>query len=467
MDTILSIRQLTDALRRKVEGAFPFVWVKGEVTNLSRPSSGHIYFSLKDADALLNCVWFRGQQRPAESFDPLTGEVFADGPRQSMAQSIENGQQLLCAGRVSVYAPRGSYQLIVELVQDAGLGQLHAAFELLKEKLAHKGYFATERKRPLPPNPTRVALITAAAGAAVQDFIRLAADRGAGAEIRLYPVLVQGEGAAPSIVQAMEHVQREAWAQVIVLIRGGGSLEDLWAFNEETVAHAVFTSAMPVLAGIGHEVDISMCDMTADLRAATPSHAAQLLWPARAELVQMVDGAEEALQDAMEALLHSYETQVRGQEQALGWLSPARALSRLEDQFLARHERLNLAFDRWMDTRHQAVHQYTGRLQASFGLERLNPLADTMRQWEQRLIRAGEFCVQDTTVRLEKASAALEALSPLAPLERGYALVHDAQGRLVRGIDQVRVGKGLDIRLADGSVTVQVEKVHKDDLVNE
>ncbi|MEG2173691.1 MAG: exodeoxyribonuclease VII large subunit [Desulfovibrionaceae bacterium] len=461
MNAILSVRELTDALRRKVEGAFPFVWVKGEVTNLSRPSSGHLYFSLKDADALLNCVWFRGQQRPAEKFDPLTGEVFADGPRRSMAQGLENGQQLLCAGRVSVYAPRGSYQLIVELVQEAGLGQLHAAFELRKAALAARGFFALERKRPLPYNPTRVALITAPTGAAVQDFIRLASDRGGGAEIRLYPVLVQGEGAAPSLVRALQAAQDDSWAQVIVVIRGGGSLEDLWAFNEECVAEAVFASQLPVLAGIGHEVDISMCDMTADARAATPSHAAQLLWPSRASLVQQIDSLECALQDSMQALVCHGATRLASHEQALGWLSPLRALSRLEDSFTARHERLMLAFTRFMDARRLHVSHLAARMAAAFGLEKTYPKADMLAQLSQRLTRSMDVLVQQQCAQLEQISTRLEALSPLAPLERGYALVHDSAGQLVRSVAQSPPGSTVTVRVSDGSLDVSVNSVNK------
>ena len=295
-DGILTVRALTEQLRRSLEGRFPFVWVRGEVSNLSRPGSGHIYFSLKDQDAQLQCVWFRGQQRQAEqgrAFDPLTGEVF-DTPRPSPLELLRNGLDLLCAGRVSVYAPRGQYQLLVELVQPTGQGLLAQAFEERKRKLAEAGYFSQERKRPLPWNPQRVALITSPSGAAIHDFLELARNRGCGAEIRLFPASVQGEEAAPEIIRALDEINARGWAQVIVLIRGGGSLEDLWAFNEEAVAEAVFCSRLPVLAGIGHEVDVTLADLTADLRAATPSHAAQLLWPLRAELRQRLDEASGA-----------------------------------------------------------------------------------------------------------------------------------------------------------------------------
>ena len=325
-DGILTVRALTEQLRRSLEGRFPFVWVRGEVSNLSRPGSGHIYFSLKDQDAQLQCVWFRGQQRQAEqgqAFDPLTGEVF-DTPRPSPLELLRNGLDLLCAGRISVYAPRGQYQLLVELVQPTGQGLLAQAFEERKRKLAEAGYFAQERKRPLPWNPQRVALITSPSGAAIHDFLELAQNRGCGAEIRLFPASVQGEEAAPEIIRALDEINAQGWAQVIVLIRGGGSLEDLWAFNEEAVAEAVFCSRLPVLAGIGHEVDVTLADLTADLRAATPSHAAQLLWPLRAELRQRLDEAFAALRRAAASRLEHAELLLRERENALRWFSPAR-----------------------------------------------------------------------------------------------------------------------------------------------
>ena len=229
--SILTVRQLTAQIKDAVESGFPYVWVRGEVTNVSRPSSGHIYFSLKDENALLQAVWFKGSQKERETFDPLTGEVFEDGPRMSLAGTLRNGQQVICAGRLTVYAPRGGYQLVVELAQDSGEGQLHLALEALKRKLAEKGYFSLERKRPIPEHPHRVAVITAPSGAAIRDFLRLSGERGTGCEIRIHPVPVQGDDAPPRIAEALDDENRRGWADVLVLIRGGGSLQDLWAFN--------------------------------------------------------------------------------------------------------------------------------------------------------------------------------------------------------------------------------------------
>lgn len=436
MSDIHTVRDLTERLRRGVEGMFPFVWVKGEVSNLSRPSSGHVYFSLKDADALLQCVWFRGRQRGEEHFDPLTGEVFEDGPRPSLALSVKNGQQLLCAGRITVYAPRGAYQMVVELAQDEGQGRLFAQLEALKRRLAERGFFALERKRPLPGNPRRVAVITAPGGAAIHDFLRIAASRGCGAEMRLHPVPVQGAGAAPAIAAALREANVQGWAQAIALIRGGGSLEDLWAFNEEAVAEAVFCSALPVVAGIGHEVDVSIADMTADVRAATPSHAAQLLWAARAELAQMTDALETALRAAMERGLEARRLQWERYAQALAWHSPVRVLDRLRDGFQVRHERLIRAGKRMLESREEWV-----------------------RRLEEQLPRAAAGTPRKLHAQLEQMAVRLAAASPLAPLERGYALVRDARGEALRSVTGVRPGDAVGITLRDGELAAQVTAV--------
>ena len=332
MDNILSVRELTERLRRMVEQRFPFVWVRGETTNLSRPSSGHLYFSLREGADLLNCVWFRGQQRESESFDPLTGEVWEGGPRPGIAATLENGREIICAGRLSVYGPRGGHQLIVELAQEAGQGLLAAALEELKRKLAARGYFDQSRKRPLPACPERVALVTAPTGAAVRDFIRISSERGLGSSIRIYPSPVQGDDAPPLLAEAIGQANAEAWADLIVLIRGGGSLQDLWAFNDERVARAIFESRLPVLTGVGHEIDHSIADFVADRSAATPSHAAQMLWPERSVYAQRVDDAESLLEEAMRRKFGRLTLRLTQELRALTLLSPARRLQRQRER---------------------------------------------------------------------------------------------------------------------------------------
>ncbi len=471
---ILSVRELTRRIREGLEERFPFVWVRGEAGNVSRPSSGHLYFSLKDEDALLNCVWFKTSQRDDEHFDPLTGEVFGE-PRPSLARTLRDGQRLLCAGRIGVYAPRGAYQLVVELVQADGAGLLAQAFEALKQELAAKGYFAPERKRPLPAHPIRVALITAPGGAAVRDFLRIASERGYGAEIRIHPVPVQGDAAAPAVAAALARINAEGWARIAVLLRGGGSLEDLWAFNERAVAEAIFISAVPVLTGIGHETDTSLADLTADAHAATPSHAAQMLWPLRAELVQRVDNLELALRRAALRLLGAAESRLYVQERVLRRLSPVDTLKRRE-QALARARadlrRAALRFVRERDERPAALRARLvaageklcatrgARLELALSrLARVQLPASSERRLDD-LVRRLHIAARRVPVAaaraLERCETILRACDPHAPLRRGYALVYGETGEPVRGVRAAQPGDALRLRLIDGALDVLV-----------
>ncbi|MDR2801528.1 MAG: exodeoxyribonuclease VII large subunit [Desulfovibrio sp.] len=431
---VLTVTALTDAVRGKLEGAFPLVWVRGQVTDLSRPVSGHLYFALRDELSRIAAVWFKGEIQP-ESFDPLTGEVYESGPRASLAQRLENGQEILCAGRVAVYRPRGIYQLVIEYASLAGVGGLHAEFERLRARLAALGYFAPERKRPLPVHPRRVALVTSPQGAAIQDFLRLSENRGLSSVIRIYPVPVQGEGAGPKIAQLLRRIGEDA--EVVVLIRGGGSLEDLWAFNDESLAGAVFASPVPVLAGIGHEIDFTLADLTADVRAATPSHAAQLLFPDRAEIAGRVENLEAALGALCKRRLSDAVRRLEGLETGLKRLSPSRMLAAREGRLDAETRLLRAAGRAFLEA---------GTQNLDAGVRRLREAAG------QTLTRAER--------RLEIAFLRLEALSPEAPLERGYALARKSDGGIVRSRDDVFPGELLTLTVLDGDVPVRVEDAH-------
>ncbi|MBO4301443.1 MAG: exodeoxyribonuclease VII large subunit [Desulfovibrio sp.] len=481
---ILGVRELTERLRGYLEGKFPFVWVRGEVSNLSRPSSGHIYFSLKDQDAQLQCVWFRQRQQSArQGFDPLTGEVLAPGS-PSPLELLRNGLDVLCAGHITVYASRGQYQLVVELVQPSGEGMLAQAFEAARRRLAAQGYFSQVRKRPLPFDPQRVALITSPSGAAIHDFFELAAKRGSGARIRLFPALVQGEGAAPSVVRAMEEANAQGWAQVVVLIRGGGSLEDLWTFNEEAVATAVFRSRLPVLAGIGHEVDVTLADMTADVRAATPSHAAQLLWPSRVELTQRTDEAEAALCRAAMRRIEMAAEALKRLEVALRWLSPRRHQNRLSERLGLLVHALERAVSQWLHGIEAEFRRLDAAGRSSMGMTRLEMLDSRIKTsvnrlemafprllcakeqklnaLAQRLAGSGNAYLERWEHLLQTLTFQLSAGDPLTPLKRGYALVHTPQGDLLRSVEAIKPGMAVEVRLIDGMLDAMVMQVRYD-----
>lgn len=413
--SIYKVKELTQALKNTIEGGFPFVWVQGQISNLSRPHSGHLYFSLKDDEAQLAAVWFKGSQQGGESFDPLTGEVYEDGPRPSLALKLENGAEVICAGRLTVYPPRGTYQIVVELMQEAGKGRLQVEFERLKAELAQKGYFDQERKRPLPHLPSRIAVVTSPSGAAIHDFLRIASARGLPAEIRIHPTLVQGDEAPPKIAAAIEAAQTDGWAELIVLIRGGGSLEDLWAFNTRPVVDAVYNSRIPVLCGVGHEVDVSLADLAADLRAATPSHAAQLLFKERRELAQQLDDLDLGLYGAMSKRFSGFWHSLEILEKSLFLLSPA-----------ARLEQAGLRLSLQVQLLHSSMR---GILSAATG-------------------------------QVAENSARLEGLNPALPLTRGYALVRKADGGFLRHAGEVAAGDNLDVVLAKGLVPVSVRPEH-------
>lgn len=455
MANIYTVSELTAQVKRSLEQDFPGLWVKGQVSNLARPSSGHVYFTLKDADSALSVVWFRGSQARAEGVDPVTGEVFAGA---AGAASLADGKEVLCRGRLSVYAQRGVYQLIAESVQDVGLGRLHLEFEALKKRYLAKGYFDSERKRRVPRNPRRIALVAAPGSAAIRDFLRLTAERGLGGEIRVFASLVQGEDAPAQIARALDLANEDRagesdWAQVVVLIRGGGSLEDLWAFNTEPVAEAVYRSRVPVVCGVGHEVDVSIADMVADLRAATPSHAAQLLFEERETLAQGVDGLELALTREWTRRLQQAETRLQQLQRALHYLSPLGRVRRSSERLADLAGRLHKSWTWSLRNRHAALAELESRLVRAVAPQTFERRQQGLAALEARLQQAGERLLDRREAGLDRLALKLEALDPQRPLRRGYGLVRSREtGRLVRGVADVRPGQKLDIRVSDGEI---------------
>lgn len=479
MTKIYTVNEIASLLKGTLETRFPFIWVRGQVSNLARPSSGHVYFTLKDEQAAIDAIWFKGNQRPAQDFDPLTGEIFSEGARPNLALTMQVGEEVLCAGQISMYTPQGRLQLVVEFAEPAGLGLLQQEFERLKQKLFELGYFDLARKRNLPPGPTKVAVITAPTGAAVHDFLRIAQNRGLGGEIRIYPSLVQGESAPGELAAALKHANQHAWAEVIVLIRGGGSLEDLWAFNTEEVAAAIFNSKLPVLTGIGHEPDISLADLTADLRAATPSHAAQLLWVERNTLVQQTDELELDLIAALRRNLQKKESGLLELGRYLTRFSPQQTLLRMQDRLRQTWQELHFAWQK-ISFKHEKQMQQIERLKllAEANLERKAaklPEATLFASLlNQALIRYENKLPSENLLRsllkhnldaqesaLSLLCAKLEAGNPMLPLARGYALLATPDGQALRRVEDVSAGVDVDILLANGKLEATVNKVSK------
>ncbi len=456
MVRIFAVSELTEAVRTVLEGEFPFVWVRGQAVNVSRPMSGHVYFSLRDGEAVLPVVWFRGRQGFWGLVDPVTGEVFEEERGVgTMPLLPEEGRETLVAGRMTAYPPRGVYQLMAEVVQDVGVSDLAVALEALRRQLSAEGIFDPARKRPVPRNPRQVAVVTAPQGAAVQDFLRVASSRGLGAVVRIYPSPVQGDEAPARIVQALAQVVTDGWAEVVVILRGGGSLEDLWAFNTEAVVRAIAASPLPVVTGIGHEVDTTLADLAADLRAATPTHAAQLLWEEREVLAQQADDLYLALVRAARALVERHESRVVAVRERLAWVSPAARIHRALAEVRQLAARLP-----------QRVAGRLGRVQADVARVRLQ-----LALWGQgvavqaaqaaflhtALSRAGSRWMERRAQEIGVLAARLAALDPQAPLGRGFAVVW-RDGAVVRSKAQVAPGVRLRVHVADGSFAAVVEE---------
>jgi exodeoxyribonuclease VII large subunit len=439
--TVYSVSALTRASRVLLEDHFGVLWVEGEVSNFRRPSSGHWYFTLKDASAQLRCAMFAGRNRVHR-------------------QEPKDGDRVLVRGRLSLYEPRGDFQFIAEHLEPAGAGALRAAFDALKERLAAEGLFAAERKRPLPTLPRRLAIISSATGAALRDVLDVIARRFPALEIVLLPVPVQGDAAGSAIVAALERAPKSG-ADVVLLTRGGGSLEDLWAFNLETVARAIADCALPVVSAIGHQTDFTIADFVADLRAPTPSAGAELITPDAIELLRRFDAATTRLTRALTAKLGLAERHVSHLNARL--VNPR---TRLEQQMQRADElserllRATLQHKRTADARLAAATRALVLLHPERRLapaqERINALAARLSQGLARLNERRE-------VRLANTVRTLEAMSPLATLTRGYAIVTtgsaDTGLRALTRIAQLVPGETVDARLQDGTATLEVRSV--------
>jgi exodeoxyribonuclease VII large subunit len=391
-----TVSQITCYIKELFDTNFQLqdVWLEGEVSNFSRSSAGHVYFTMKDAAASIQCVMWRSAARRQPSM-----------PR--------NGDTVLAHGRISVYEAQGRYQFYVEALQPAGVGLLYLEFEALKARLAEEGLFAPERKRPLPPFPRCVGVVTSPTGAALRDILHVLSRRFPLTRALLAPTLVQGDGAPPQIVTALRALQSQSEVEVIIVARGGGSLEELWAFNDERVARAIVASRVPVISGVGHETDFTIADFVADVRAPTPSAAAELAVPDQAELRNALQMQERRLAQLIESKVARERRTLEAQSQALHRLSPQSRIDALRQR---------------MDelTRASATH-----------------LAHRLNLRRERL----RACILQ-----------LQGLSPYATLSRGYAIVrHRENGQVVCSVTQVQTGTPLDVRVSDGEFPAAVE----------
>jgi len=438
---IWPVRELVGQVRELVEQRYADVWVEGEISNFRPAPSGHMYFTLKDADAQLPVVLFR-RQAILLRFRP------------------EDGLHVLVRGRLSVYEQRGQMQLVGETMEPVGAGSLQLAFEQLKERLKAEGLFDSARKRPLPAFPRTVGIVTSPTGAVIRDFLNIVARRHSGLNVLLCSVSVQGDLAPGEIEAALRRLNASGLADVIVLARGGGSLEDLAAFNSERVARAIVASRLPVVSAIGHETDFTIADFAADLRAPTPSAAAELITAAQHRIEEQLAALAQRLQRAarfrnLQARQRLARVQV---DRAAARMTTMlhRLEQRLDDLVL----RMEAALNRHLRNHRREVIDLTAAVLRHDPRRRLAHARGHFDACRTRLDRVLERTIEARRGRLRALDAQLHSLSPLAVLDRGYALVLDARGELVRSITQIRSGDAVVSRLSDGSFDSRVEAVH-------
>ncbi len=432
-----AVSELTALIAGRL-GEIGRVRVEGELSGLKRASSGHLYFDLKDGAARISCAIWRGQMGRALDFDP------------------KEGDQVVATGKLDVYAPRGSYSLLVERIERSGLGALLAKLEELKRSLAARGWF--DRKRPLPAWPRTIGVVTSRDGAALRDFLRTRSLRWPGYPLRLAHAPVQGPGAAEALAQALTRLAASG-VDVIVLCRGGGSLEDLWAFNEEVLARAVFECPVPVVSGVGHETDTTLVDFVADLRAHTPTDAAGCVVPDRARLLERMARLGGYLEAALERQLERREERLARLARAPRLVSAAWIVAERRRHLEHLSARLESLGERRLERGALALGQLERRLAAASPRARIGRWGERLVGLAPRLVRALERSLENRERRLSARAATLEAISPLGVLARGYSLTSDASGRPLRDAGELRAGDLVHTRLARGGFSAKVERV--------
>jgi exodeoxyribonuclease VII large subunit len=440
---IYSVSRLNLEARLLLEQGFPRLWLEGELSNVSRPSSGHLYFTLKDARAQIRAAMFRSRNQ-AIRFRP------------------EEGLQVLVRGRISLYEPRGDYQLIVDHIEEAGDGALRRAFEELKRKLDAEGLFDAARKQPLPMLPGRIGVITSPSGAAVRDVISVLRRRFPAIPVLIYPVPVQGKEAGAEIANAIRLASRRAECDVLILTRGGGSLEDLWPFNEEVVARAIHDCRIPLVSAVGHEIDFTIADFVADHRAATPSAAAELISPDQLEWLARFTQLSDRLENRLRHTLSDDQRRLAWLGQRLQQVHPGQYLRQQAQRVDELEQRARLLIELKFNKLKYSLRELNAKLQHHSPTQLLGRLEMQQDLLAQRLGAAMQVLLAEKHRRLELACRSLDTISPLATLQRGYAIVSQLpERRILRKATSVKAGDRLEARLAEGTLVCTVEATTK------
>ena len=439
--TVYSVSELNREAREILENGFPGLWVEGEISNLARPASGHLYFSLKDKNAQISCAMFRSANRRL-GFKP------------------ENGTQVVVQGRVSIYEPRGSYQLIIERMEEAGEGILRRKFEELKRQLSDEGLFDSAHKQALPDIPASIGVVTSPSGAAIRDILHVLARRHPAAKVIIYPTRVQGDGAHLEIVRAIQLAEQRDECDVLIIARGGGSLEDLWSFNEESVGRAIFDCTLPVVSGVGHEVDFTIADLVADLRAPTPSGAAELITPDSAEVQRTLAAFSKRITLAAQRLVTMRRQSHELMLSRLLRSHPGAVLRQMQQSADELTRQLEGAMQTALLNNQMNYQNIAQRLLRAAPRERIRNNAHLLSSLKMRLANATQQRLQEARSRLALAAGELQAISPLATLERGYAVASSpANGKVLVDAANSKVGDPVEIRLARGVLEAEISNI--------
>ncbi|CEG56320.1 exodeoxyribonuclease VII large subunit [Legionella fallonii] len=436
--SIISVSQLNKQVKSYLENEIGIVHVEGEVSNLSKPFSGHFYFTLKDANAQVRCVFFKNRHIG------------------SIATKLSDGQQVVASGKLSLYEARGDYQLIVEQLTESGLGELYKRFEELKNKLAAEGLFLQSRKKDLPAIPQTIGVITSASGAAIRDILSTLARRFPLAQVVIYPSEVQGSTAPQQLIKALQLAHTDARCDVLILARGGGSLEDLWAFNDERLAREIAASTIPIVSGVGHETDFTIADFVADYRAETPTAAAAAATPNCIELLNMLNNAISRLHIAMKRIMHGHQLRVKHLSDKIS--SPKQNITVYWQTLDYLERRLLTNLTHLISQKKNQLHLYSNQLQAQNPKTLIQQTKMRLAQITAQLTQEIQIKINHLKYRLNNNLATLHAVSPLATLDRGYAIA-TKKHKVLYTTQQLQIGDTIEIRLAKGNLECEVTHI--------
>ena len=435
---IISVTELNKLAKSLLENGIPKLWIEGEISNLAKPASGHIYFSLKDETSQIRCAWFK--------------------QRQSInANDISNGMKMLALGKISLYQPRGEYQFIIEKMETAGEGDLKRKYEELKQKLFNEGLFDREKKLEIPKLPKKIGVITSPSGAAIRDVLSILKRRFPLLPIVIFPITVQGDNAAPDIEDALKKANLRADCDVLILTRGGGSLEDLWAFNEEIVARAIHTSKIPIISAIGHETDTTIADFVSDIRAPTPSGAAEIVTPDQSELLNLLETTSRRIE-------HETNQYINSKSQSMDWLSKrlsqSSPLMTVRKQIEISGNLRKLLFSSIghnLSLQTKAVDNFKFRLNNSSPTLKIQKAISHLSEMQLKITVSTKSSLTKFNSQLTALGKTLDSLSPLKTLDRGYAVARDSKTKkIISNSKKVSINSRIDIKLAKGEIAAKV-----------